>query len=125
MRGVDIRRIGVGLVKVAVQAHGERVAGQRAAEAKVGAFRCAFLVVFRLIGKQRQAAMPVIGGAFGDDINHTAGGTGTVTRRRRPTQHFDALNHFRRHPVGIAAGVPFAAPAVANRIARRGGDAVD
>ena len=61
--------------------------------------------------------MPLIAGFFGDYIHHPAGGAVAVAGGGRAANHFDAFDHLRRHPAGVAAGVAFAAPAKAHGIA--------
>ena len=117
LRVVDIPGVSVGFIDIAIQAHGERIARQRAAETEVSAFGRPFFVIFRLVGKQRQAAVPVVGWPFGDDVNHSARRAGAVTCRSRAAQYLNALDHFWRHPVAVAARITFAAPAVAHRVA--------
>ncbi len=125
LRGIDIVIVGVCFIDIAVEAHRQGIARQRAAEANVCATRRAFFIVFRLVSEKRQRAVPVIGRAFGNDIHHAACSPAAVTRRRRAAQHFNTLDHFRRHPVGIAARVALAAPAIAHGITRTDRDAIN
>ena len=62
--------------------------------------------------------MPVIGWAFSNDIHHPARRAGAIARRRRAANDFDSFNLFRRYPVGIAAGITLAAPAIAYGVTR-------
>ncbi|MNS74759.1 hypothetical protein D3C72_1082430 [compost metagenome] len=107
---VDIPRVGLGFIQVAEHAEAE-IAAQRAAQAEVGALGGAFVFMLRRVQVGVPRTMPLVVEFFGDDIHHAARCAVTVTRGRRATNDFDALNHFRRHPAGIATGIAFAAPA--------------
>lgn len=62
---------------------------------------------------------------FGDDVHHAARRTVTVAGSSRATDHFDALDHLRRDPAGIAAGITLAAPAQTDGVAAGDRLAVD
>ena len=47
---VNIPAVGIGFIQVAVQTHRQRIAGQRPAQAKVGASGGPFIAAFRLVG---------------------------------------------------------------------------
>ncbi|VGP77601.1 hypothetical protein SB00610_03769 [Klebsiella quasipneumoniae subsp. similipneumoniae] len=113
---VNIPGVGFRFIDIAIQAHCQRFAGQWAAEIEVSAISRAFLVVFRLIGKKRQGTVPVVGRAFGNNVDHSAGRTGTITRGCRAAEDFNSLDHLGRDPVAVAPGIAFAAPAIANRV---------
>lgn len=51
---VNIPGVGFRFIDIAIQAHRQRLAGQWAAEIEVSAIGCAFFVVFRLVGEERQ-----------------------------------------------------------------------
>ncbi len=122
--GVDVDVVGVGLVQAAVDAERQGV-GQRAAEAEVGALADTLGLVLGHHRVQVEAAAERVGRALGDDVDHPAHGAGTVARRSRATEDLDALDFLGRHPVGLAAGVAVAVPAVAHGVARGGRLAVD
>lgn len=61
--------------------------------------------------------MPLVIEFFGDNVHHAACSTVTVTGCRRAANHFDAFNHFRWNPAGIAAGIALATPAQTDGIA--------
>ncbi|CFO05117.1 Uncharacterised protein [Bordetella pertussis] len=122
--GVDVAGIRIGLVVVAVQPHAQRVADRRA-DARIDAVGVALAAVFRLVRVVGDGAGGAIGGALGDDVDHAAHGPGTVAGGGRAADHFDALDFLGGHPVGVPARVPVAVPAIAHRIARGDGLAVD
>ncbi|ERU35056.1 hypothetical protein Q093_04313 [Pseudomonas aeruginosa CF614] len=124
MSEVDVGIVRIGLVRAAVRAEAQGF-GQRPAEAEVGAARGAILGAFRNVGEHRHGTTQTIGRALGDDVDYPARRAGTVACRRGPTEDLDALDLLRRHPVAVAAGVAFAAPAVAHRVARADRFAVD
>ena len=107
---VDVPRVGLGFVQIAEHAEAE-VAAQRAAQAEVGAFGGTFILVLRRIQVGVPGAVPLVVEFFGDDVHHAACRAVAVARGGRAADHFDALDHLRRHPAGIAAGVTLAAPA--------------
>ena len=55
--------------------------------------------------------MPLVVEFFGDDVDHATCRAVAVAGGRRTTDHFDALDHLRRYPAGIAPGITLAAPA--------------
>ena len=124
MSEVDVGIVRIGLVRAAVRAEAQGF-GQRPAKAEVGAARGAILGAFRNVGEHRHGTTQTIGRALGDDVDYPARRAGTVACRRGPTEDLDALDLLRRHPVAVAAGVAFAAPAVAHRVARADRFAVD
>ena len=124
MSEVDVGIVRIDLVRAAVRAEAQGF-GQRPAEAEVGAARGAILGAFRNVGEHRHGATQTIGRALGDDVDYPARRAGTVACRRGPTEDLDALDLLRRHPVAVAAGVAFATPAVAYRVARADRLAVD
>ena len=69
--------------------------------------------------------MPVVGRAFGNDVDDATGSPGAIASGGRPAEHFNALDHFWRNPVGVPAGVALAAPAVAHRVTGRHRHAVN
>ena len=113
---VNIPGVGFRFIDIAIQAHRQRFPGQWAAEIEVSAIGRAFLVVFRLVGKERQRTVPVVGRAFGNDIDHSARRAGTIARGCRTAENFNPFDHFGRYPVAVAPGIAFAAPAIANRV---------
>ena len=121
---VDVGVIGVGLVQAAIDAERQGV-GQRAAEVEVGALARAFGIVFGEGGVGGQRAVQLVGGAFGDDVDDTAHGTGAITGGGRAAQDFNAFDFFGRYPVGFATGITVTAPAVTHRVARGGWLAID
>ncbi len=124
MPGVDVQVVGIGLGQAAVQAEAE-VVGQAAAQVEVGPAAGALGAVFRQLGVQADAALELVGGALGDDIDHPAHGAGAVTCGRRATEDLDALDRFCWYPVGFTAGIAVAVPAIAHGIACAGWLAVD
>ncbi|MCY1427565.1 hypothetical protein D9M71_434150 [compost metagenome] len=124
MRRVDFHVIGVGLVQVAVHAKDQAV-GQRPAEAEVDTLASALGIVLGKHGVQGHGTAQVLGRAFGDDVHHATHGPGAVASGGRAAQDFDALDFFGGYPVGFAAGVTVAAPAITHGIARGGRLAVD
>ena len=123
---VDVERIGVGFVQAAVDAEAQFVLHDGAAQQEVGAAGVALLcAACGLVVKQADAAAKLVADAFGADVDHAAHRAGAVAGGSRAAQHFDFFNHFRRHPVGVAARVAHAAAAVAFGVAGVDGFAVD
>ena len=121
---IDIPRVGLGFIEVTEHAEAE-VAAQRAAQAEVGAFGGTFVLVFWRVQVGVPGAVPLVVEFFGNYVHHATCRTVAVARGGRTADHFDALDHLRRHPAGIAAGVTLAAPAQTNRVAAGDRLAVD
>ncbi len=121
---VELQRVRVGLVEIAVQAERQGV-GHRPTQLQADAFAATFGAVFGHQPIQVHRTGQVAGRALGDDVDHAAGGTGAIACRRRAAQHFDALDHFRRHPVGVTAGIALAAAPHAHGIACADALAID
>lgn len=121
---IEIQRIRIGLVEVAVETERERV-GQRAAELEAGTLATAFGTVLRHKTEHRHRAGQIAGRLLGDDVDHATGGTRAIACSGRAAQHFDALHRLGRHPVGVATRIALAAAAHAHRIARSHRLAID
>ncbi len=115
--GVDVPVVRVGLGDVAVDAVAE-VFRERPVETEAHPFAGAFGLVLREIAVDAEITVGFRAGLLGDDVHHAARRAVAVARRRRAADHFDALDLVGRHPVGVAAAVALAAPAVAHRVAR-------
>ncbi len=124
MRFVNVPGVGLRFAVAAEQAEAQGIA-QRAGQAEVGALGGALLLVLRHVEVAVQRAVQRIAGLLGDDVDHAARGAVAVARGGRAAQHFDAFDHFRRHPGGITARVALAAPALTHRVAAGGRFAVD
>ncbi|SST07690.1 Uncharacterised protein [Acinetobacter baumannii] len=122
--GVDVPVVRVGLGDVAVDAVAE-VFRERPVETEAHPFAGAFGLVLREIAVDAEITVGFRAGLLGDDVHHAARRAVAVARRRRAADHFDALDLVGRHPVGVAAAVALAAPAVAHRVARADRLAVD
>ena len=123
---VDVEIVGAGFVEAAVEAEAEGVLHDGARYDEVGAAGGALLrAVLRLLEISAHAAVEFAGDGFGADVDHAAHGAGAVAGSGRAVQHFDFFNHLGRYPVGIAARVAYAAPAVALGVAGTHGFAVD
>ena len=112
---VNIPRIGLGFVEIAIQAEAEFVA-QRTGQAEVGAFGGTFLFMFWRIEISVPGTVPLTTAFFGNDVNHAARRAVAITCSRRTTQNFNSFNHLRRHPGGITTGIALAAPALTHRV---------
>ena len=121
---VDVPRVGLGFIEVTEHAEAE-VAAQGAAQAEVGAPGGTFVLMFWRVQVGVPGAVPLVVEFFGDDVYHAACRAVAVARGCRTADHFDTLDHLRRHPAGIAAGVALAAPAQTNRVAAGDRLAVD
>ena len=122
--GVDVPVVRVGLGDVAADAVAE-VFRERPVETEAHPFAGAFGLVLREIAVDAEITVGFRAGLLGDDVHHAARRAVAVARRRRAADHFDALDLVGRHPVGVAAAVALAAPAVAHRVARADRLAVD
>ena len=112
---VDIPRVSLGFVEVAIQAEAEFVA-QRTGQAKVSAFGGTFLFMFWRIEISIPGAVPLTTAFFGNDVNHAARRAVAITRSCRTTQNFNTFNHFRWHPGSITTGIALATPALTHRV---------
>lgn len=74
-------------------------------------FAGAFGLVLREIAVDAEITVGFRAGLLGD-VHHAARRAVAVARRRRAADHFDALDLVGRHPVGVAAAVALAAPAM-------------
>ena len=81
---VDIPRVSLGFVEVAIQAEAEFVA-QRTGQAEVGAFGCTFLFMLWRIEISIPGAVPLTTAFFGNDVNHAARRAVAITRSCRTT----------------------------------------
>ncbi|CZW94860.1 Uncharacterised protein [Enterobacter hormaechei] len=121
---VNVPGVGLGFIQVTVHAEAE-IPAQRAAQAEVGAFGGTFVFMLWRVQVGVPGAVPLVVKFFGDDVHHAARRTITVAGSSRATDHFDALDHLRRDPAGIAAGITLAAPAQTDGVAAGDRLAVD
>ena len=114
---VDVVRVRLGFRQIAVESEADVVA-QRPFQAEVGAARRALVLMLRhvVIGVPGSVPLLVVI-LFGNDIHHAARRAVAVAHRCRPADHLDTFDHLRRHPVGVAARIAFAAPAETHRVA--------
>ncbi len=121
---VDVPCVGLGFIEITVKTEAE-ISAHWTIQAKVGTFGRTFVFVFRGIEIGIPGAVPFVATFFGDDIHHAASRTVAIACRGRTAQHFNTLDHFRRHPGGIATGITLAAPALTHGVAAGDRFAVD
>ncbi len=121
---VNVPGVGLSFIQVTVHAEAE-IPAQRAAQAEVSAFGGTFVFMLWRIQVGVPGAVPLVVKFFGDDVHHAARRAVTVAGSSRATDHFDALDHLRRDPAGIAAGITLAAPAQTDGVAAGDRLAVD
>ena len=106
---INIGRICIRFIQVAVNAEAQSILDNRTAQIKADTAGCALFAVLRLIGVKIDLAFKFFRHFFGDDIDHAAHRTRAVTGRRRTAQNSNGFNLFNRHPVAIAARIAFTA----------------
>ena len=107
--GIDIGRICIRFIQVAVNAEAQSILNNRTAQIEADTAGCAFFAVLRLIGVKIDLAFKFFRHFFGNDIDHAAHRAGAVTCCRRTAQNGNGFNFFNRHPVAVTARIAFTA----------------
>ena len=106
---IDIGRICIRFIQIAVNAEAQSILDNRAAQIKADTAGCALFAVLRLIGVKIDLAFKFLRHFFGDDIDHAAHRTRPVTGRRRTAQDGNGFDFFNRYPVTVATRIAFTA----------------
>ena len=106
---IDIGRICIRFIQVAVNAEAQSILNNRTAQIKADTAGCALFAVLRLIGVKIDLAFKFFRHFFGDNIDHATHRARAVTGRCRTAQDGNGFNLFNRHPVAVATRIAFTA----------------